>query len=177
MARTLVAALLLCAGCGREGDASRSFLFRVERAVSPVFIPEGYVDPELRPLLDAFLADAAMHDAAVALPDRLRLELIGAETAPLLGEAGTCSRRWIRRDVSGVQIDIRIVRLTRALTARPMAFRLAAYHELGHCLLGLSHAAARSGESIMSPRFPGNVAFTDAAWAALVAELFGGPPG
>lgn len=177
MGRTLVALLLLCTGCGREGDPSRSFVFRVERAVSPVVIPKDYVDPELRPLLDAFLADAAMHGVTVAMPDRLRLELIGAETAPLLGEAGTCSRRWIRRDVSGVQLDIRIVRLTRALQARPMALRLAAYHELGHCLLGLSHAAARSGESIMSARFPGNVAFTDTAWDALVEELFAAPPG
>jgi hypothetical protein len=177
MSRTLVAALLLCAGCGREGDASRSFLFRVERAVSPVFIPDGLVDPELRPLLDGFLADAAAHGVAVGMPDRLRLELIGAETAPLLGEAGTCSRRSIRRELSGVQIDIRIVRLTRALKARPMALKLAVYHELGHCLLGLSHAAARSEASIMSPRFPGNVAFTEAAWVALVAELFDPQPG
>jgi len=158
------------AGCG----LAEAPLARLENVFDPVSVPESHVDPELLPHVASFRAAAAAHGRSLDEPDRLRVVLIGDPELRLTtgGEVGLCTQRRSKRPLTMDVIDVRTVVVLEPLLERPLALRRTIYHELGHCLLGLTHAHAKTHRSIMAAKYVGNSSADEMDWDALVAELF-----
>jgi hypothetical protein len=156
-------------------------------------LPSPYRDPYLEGYIDAFVSDAAAHGIAINGDKigQLRVvkfvdsveqqkqaygqpsggdELAGACTDVVVdntlnagiyksGERKTWQEIWISNSITGKAP-------TPALVLKELM-----YHELGHCLLGLDHAA-QAPHQIMSPNVSGDAEYLQKNWGRLLRELF-----
>lgn len=160
-------------------------------------LPSPFRDPYLEGYIDAFVADAAAHGIGINGDKvaQLRIvkfvdsveqqkrsygqasggeELAGACTDVVVdntmnaglyksGERKTWQEIWISNSITGDAP-------TPALVLKELM-----YHELGHCLLGLDHAA-QAPHRIMSPNVSGDEQYLKKNWGRLLGELFASQP-
>lgn len=155
--------------------------------------PAPFVDPYLESYIEAFVSDAATYGIAIS-GDRLsnlRIvkfvdsveqqkqaygqasdgeELAGACTDVVLDNRTTAGIYAAGRRKSWQEIWI-ANSITGAGPTPKLVLKELMYHELGHCLLGLDHAAP-SPHKIMSPAVSGDAKFLESHWTRLVQELF-----
>lgn len=157
--------------------------------------PERFIDPYLATYIENFVADAQSHGVSLsgASLDRLRVvkfvdsvehmqRMYGQAASDGDGLAGACTDVATDNRVAAAGIQVageekrwQEIWIANSITnngdAPAPVLRELMYHELGHCFLGLEHAAP-APHKIMSPSVSGNVAFLSKNWERLVAELF-----
>ena len=157
-------------------------------------VPKPFVDPNLERYIESFVADAASYGIVITGDKINNLRVVKfvdsveqqkqAYGQPSGGEslAGACTdvvvdtrnqagiyRTGERKSWQEIWISNTI---TRSASAPSLVLKELMYHELGHCLLGLDHAAA-APHKIMSPAVSGDINFLEKNWVRLLDEFFG----